>query len=894
MMQLSQPPKLAGRFLTWFCRPELLEEIQGDLYARYERDCKTGSKMKADIKYWVQVLNFIRPFALKRSKSINNTGMFKSHLKISFRNLSKHRSSSAINIIGLTIGLASFWLILHCVFFQKSFEDFNRATNQVYRLVLNSFEDGKLVSESSEVYPAIGPLMKESFPNTNSYARLLNMGDKNEVVIYRETSDQESIAIKQKRFMYADPTTLDILGRPMVMGDESKALSEPFSIVLSESMAKRYFGDENPLGHILRLRDDDMNNELCTVKGVFEDVPENTHIKFDALISLSTLHSRRNGPLASLWEWKQFYTYIKLKPGTDMVGLESKLSQLIETHKPDLKESGKAEVLQLQSLKDIHLTSHLSDEPEVNGSVISINYLFALALIILVIAWINYTNLTVSKVLERAKEAGVRKVMGSGKKQIILQFLTESMLTNGIAMVLALVLVVLVSPALEHFGGVPLAYKPWMQLWFWISVLGLFFLGGILSGIYPAIILSSTRPINAMRGKVILQYRGSFSRKFLISAQFSTGIMLIIATIVMFQQMRYIEGIDLGFDQQGVIVIKRPPIVDSNKGHVGNYFSFKNSLQAESTIVSISNTINLPGKKPKGRRAMWRQGHPESQTLFMTQLCDFDYMLQMEQQLLAGRVFSREVSSDQQNAIIINKTAMNRFGFDDPKSAVGSTVLSSVREIQREYTIIGVLEDYHFESLHEKIEPLIISVTEGRFVQDYILIKTASENFEATIAKIQEHWEKSFEGQPFDFFFLDDYLANNYQDEANFKNLFTAFTFLAIFISCLGLYGLMLFTTSRRSKEIGIRKVLGASISRLILLLAGDTVKYVLLANLIAWPLGYLFINRWLENFAYKIQPEWYVFIGAGSIVFILAVLTVSLQTFKTAVSNPVNSLRDE
>lgn len=896
-MDHNQPPKLADKFLSWFCKPELLEEVQGDLYANFERTCEQDGRWKSKWRYWMQVLHFLRPFAFKNILKTNQNTMLKNHLKIALRTLNRQKIYSTINVFGLAIGLCAFWIIQNYVTFENSYENFIPNVENTYRVQLNVMRNGQQVFQSSENYAGVGQAMKDEYPEVVEFGRLYNMGYKNNVVFTHERGLDEPITFKQKRFLYADPTVLSMFNYEMLYGSRDKALEEPFAVVISEEVAKKYFGEENPIGKSLRMKDDDFNNELCKVTGVFRSSPLNTHLKFDVLVSFSTLYQRgkkddyivnryKNG-----WGRKDYYTYVQLASGTNPINLESKLPTLVDKYKPDLRENGHEDILKMQSLKDIHLTSRLSDEAETNGSGHVVFYLAVISWFILIIAWINYINLSTAKAVNRAKEVGLRKILGSHRRQLVWQFLIESFLINALSLALGILLLIIVKPLLADMLGTSGTIYIWSQPWFWLSAVILLILGSFISGFYPALVLSSYEPILTIKGKFKNSVEGVFLRKSLVVLQFAASVALIIGTAIVFNQMDHMQSRELGFNADQIMVISHESVRDKDqKAATGNYHAFRNAVKNEPSVSGFAATMVNPGTKLRFKTGIRKMKDDQSSSVaFALNLMDYDYLDLMEMKLAAGRNFSREFRNDPDTAIIINEAGARALGFKNPEDAVGSYVVEGENWKPQ---IVGVLKDFHQETLQEKIQPICYILTD--FGNEYYMVKLATTDIQGAMTRIEDLWHASFGDNPLDYFFLDEYFNSYYQTEKQFRSMFLFFSVMAIIVSCLGLFGLSLFNAVQRSKEIGIRKVLGASLTQIVQLLVSDVLKLVLIANVIAWPLTYFTMSSWLENYPYRTELNIMLFIGSTLLVLLVALITIGSQTLKSASSNPADVLKYE
>jgi len=820
--------------------------------------------------------------------------MIKNYLLTSVRHLLKNRVYALLNILGLAMGLTAFWLINHYVNYEKSYEDFMVHKDNLYRVRLDVHRNGELIYKSSENYAGVGEAMKEEFTEVLDYGRFYNMGSKNNVVITYANRENEPIVFKHRKFLYADASVLTLFSYQMTNGDRESALKEPFSMVISESTAKKYFGDENPMGKTLRLEDDDFNDEPCLVTGVFKDYPQNTHLKFDVLISFSTIYNRFDGALERYktgWQRKDYYTYIRLKEGVDPKIVENKFPALVAKYKPGLAEQNANDVMSLQPVKDIHLWSRLTDEAEINGNGDAIFYLSIIAWFILIIAAINYINLSTAKSVERAKEVGLRKVVGSQKNQLIIHFLCESLVVFLTSILIAFILIFAVNPLFNAIGGTPIQYTLWTQSWFWMSVLVFWIVGATITGFYPAIVLSSFNPAQVLKGKFKGKSDGIYLRKVLVVIQFAASVILIIGTVMVFEQMSFMQNQDLGYSTEQIMVVERPSKRDTSRvQNRNNYLSFKNNLENHSMISGVAGSNMLPGKKLRFKAGFRRLNQvPDQQTPFGVSGVDYDFFDQMNVNIKTGRNFSREFIKDADTAIVISEKGALSLGFT-AEEAIGKYI--SIDQFQWKPQIVGVFQDIHNESVQEAIEPLAFYLQQSG--HEYLMIKVNTLDIASAIDVIENQWYKSFSGNPFEFFFLDEYFNSYYESEKQFRNLFMVFTILAIGIGCLGLFGLSSYTAVQRTKEIGIRKVLGSSTVQIIKLMFKDFLVLIAISNLIAWPTAWYFLNRWLENYPYHIAMNSYSFIVATGIVLLIALMTVSYHTLKIARLDPAATLKYE
>lgn len=821
--------------------------------------------------------------------------MLNNLLKTSFRSLFKNKAYSFINISGLAIGMAGAILILFYVTFELSYDTHQPDSDRIYRVSLEIFQNGEFVFHSAENYPPVGPTMQRDFPEVTEWAHLYNMGSKNNVVITYENGPGEPIKFKHRKFLYASPTTLSFFGVEMIDGNPASALEQPFTMAISRSTAQKYFGQENPIGKYLRLKDDDYNNENCLVTAVFEDLPPTTHLKFDVLISTPTLYNRYEGANQRYnvgWVRKDFYTYIKVASGTNIKALEAKLPQMVDQYMPGLEQSGGVNNMYLQPMEDIHLTSALNDEPELNGDKSSITFLLFIAVFIILIAWVNYVNLATSRSLDRAREVGIRKVLGSLRVQLMVQFLFESLLVNFFAILLMAGIVALVLPGFYQISGIPQEIKIWDQPILWLVLGGIFLLGSILSGLYPALVLSSFKPSQTLKGEFRSSSKGTLLRKVLVVLQFTASAALIIGTFTVYRQMEFMKRTDLGFDTDQVIVVERAAIADTSRsGRDQQIQTFITELAKQSTIKSATSSGIVPGKKIRFKADVrsFRQNQGET---FPLNFVGGDYGLveTLGMEIIAGRDFSRDFPIDLGGSVLLTRGAVQLMGYADPNEIINQPIIAE--NFRDTATVVGVVEDYNHESLKVKAIPSIF-ILQPTWAE-YFMIKTATKDAGAALEVIKAQWEETFPGNPIDYFFLDEYFNQQYRADEQFQSLFSIFSVLAIFIGCLGLFGLASFTVMKKTKEVGIRKVLGASRNGLFLLLSKEFLVLIFISNLIAWPLIYFAMDKWLQGFQYRTDINLGIFLLATVMILFIALATVSVQIANSTRINPVKALRHE
>ena len=818
---------------------------------------------------------------------------------IAFRNLRKNKFFSSLNIFGLGIGMAVFLLIAQYVHFERSYENFIPDRKNIYRISLVAYRNQELISASAENYPAVGPAAKNEIPGIVSYTRLYNMGYKNNVIITNENARPEPIAFKQRRFLYADSSFLPMMGYEMIKGNARTALAEPLSAVISEKYARMYFGNEDPIGKTLHLHDDDSNDELATVTGVFRELPPNTHLKFDILFSYKTLFGRGDWARRRYdqsWSRADMYTFIQLKPGMDPKTVDAKFSAIVNKYKPQLRESHEPQMLNLQPLKDIHLYSDLAEEPETNGNATIVFFITLIGIFVLVIAWINYINLSTARALSRAKEVGVRKVVGAFRHQLIVQFLVEAALVNLLSLIIAYGLVMLSLSYFNTISGLSLNISYLYQSWFIVLLFILWIAGTSLSGFYPASVLSSFKPVTVLKGKLKSSAGGILLRKGLVVAQFMASVALIAGTFIVYSQLHYMLSRDLGMNIKQVLVTDRPGVAPNDNKDRTAFNSeidlFRDELKKSPDIEAVSASVTVPGKQREYKTTLKKFGSNSNDSIIVrVNSMDYDFLDVFKMHLVAGRNFSKEYPKDSDTSVIISETAARLLGFRKPEDAVGKTLV--LPEFGGWKPIVaGVVNDYHQVSFKKSLEPSIFFC--APYDGEYYSLRINTDHLSQTIQRIQQAWTKAFPGNPLEYFFLDDYFNQQYSNEQKFGKLFTVFAVLAIIISCLGLFGLSAYTATQRIKEIGIRKVLGASVPDIAKMLSRDFVKLVLIAIVIASPLAWWVMNRWLQNFAYRVQISWWIFAVAGIAALLIAMLTVSFQAIKAAIAYPVKSLRTE
>ena len=804
--------------------------------------------------------------------------MIKNYFKIAWRNMIRNKAFSAINIVGLALGIAACILILQYVAFELSYDNFHKNSSQIYRVKQDRYNDGKLSTQWAAGAYAVGNSFKDAYPEVEDYVKLLRKGIS--IVDYGEKS------VKVEKIYMASSSFFSIFSFPLVSGNPKTLLAEPNTVVLSSSVAKRIFGNENPVGKtVLRNK-----RKPFKVTGIFEDMPANSHIKADMLVSYATFLSdvKPDNP-ETAWQWDGCLTYIKLRPGTDPAKLEAKFPALVDKLAgEEHKKYKSAAVYLLQPLRDIHLYSHLMMEPEPNGDGKTVYLLLGIAFFIVVIAWVNYINLATARAINRAKEVGVRKAVGSLRSQLIGQFMTESVLLNGLAVVLALILVALSLPKFNEISGQELSFRLLGSKLFWLPLGGLFLIGAFFSGLYPAFVLSGFKPVAVLKGKVSASSRGILLRKSLVVFQFSASLFLLVGTLTVFQQIRFMRQQSLGINIDQTLVIN-PPIIADDSTFMRQMAAFKEELLRQSGVKAITASTVVPGQPSDWNAGGIRlKGADESLgKQYRIIGVDYDFLQTYDLKLIAGRNFSKDFGNDPK-AVVFNKMAVQQLGFADPQQAVGKEI-NFWGEI---FTIVGVTDNFHQQSLKDAYEPLIIRLIPD--IRGYFSVKLSTGSAGNAIAGVQSEWNKFFPGNPFEYTFLDDRFNDQYKADQRFGQVFGIFTGLAILVACLGLFGLASFTTAQRTKEIGIRKVLGSTVYAIVKMLYREFAILVFISFLIAAPIAWFAASQWLDGYAFRTGIQWWLFAAPFVLVLFIALLTVSFQSIKAALMNPVKSLRSE
>lgn len=866
-----QPPRFFLRFFRWFCDPACSEDIEGDLREMFARDIASGSARKARFLFSVNVLKLFRPGIIKkmgRSSSFTQPSpMFKNYFITSVRALRRNKEFSVINIAGLAVGLAAFSLIAFYVFYELSFDRYHQKADRIYRIVENLRTENELLFQSTSS-PPMGPHLLKDFPEVESYVRLQN---------WNLLAERKGVSSYESDSYIADSTIFDIFSFKLLKGDKKTALREPFSIVLTETMAKKYFRDEDPLGQTIK-----MDYDLFKVTGVMEDVPENSHFRFSNLISFSTWSRNNKRAEDSQWFWNGFHTYILLRDVPAITKVRAKMHDFI---KRNVEQGGMHyEDLPLQSLTSIYMAPQRSWENGTRGSMNNVYILSIIAVFILLIACFNYINLATARASRRLKEVGLRKSLGALRRMLVAQFLGESIIVTFLASLLAVVLTWVALPAFRTLVESPLSFSvlpnPWMLIA--IALFSVLFIG-VLAGAYPALIISGFQPLQIFRPSVKGIYSHHNFRKVLVAIQFAISITLVGGTFLVYDQLELVRSKDLGFNKNATLILP----TNGDTAIVKHWEAFKNELKKVQGVRAAAGSNTVPGQSTTNNYTQIEITDGKlSPTNINYIFADHDFIPTYDIKLLSGRNFLREVKADDTTAYLINESAMKDFGWT-PEQALGKKVVRG----RREGKIIGVMKDFNYRSLHTNIEPLVVALTNwvGR-----VSVRIDENNLTETVSHVQKKWSELVPQLPFAYSFLDADFDRQYKADQQLGKVAGVFTALAIFIGCLGLLGLTSFAVERRTKEIGIRKVLGASVPHVIMLIAREFVWLILIAFVVATPLTWYLIQQWELNFTLQAVINPVRFIMAGVFVLLFAWITISFLSFKAATANPTKALRTE
>ncbi|MEO9849970.1 MAG: ABC transporter permease [Reichenbachiella sp.] len=871
--------KTADRIFKWYCNPDYYPDIKGDLEEIYQ-DKIVAFPKTAQLKYLVEVLRLCRPALIRpifKNSLFNSTGMFKNYFKISVRNLVKQKVFSAINIVGLAIGLAAFLLINQYVAFEKSYDKFFSDSDRLYRLTTDQVLDGVIGTRDAMSFAPSGPALVEAVPEITHSTLTYQF---NELVLRKNEQ-----SIREKKAIAADSNYFDLFDYKVTSGDPQTMLNEPFSMVLTESRAYDYFGNQNPVGQTIKVLSG--FDKSFKVTGVIQDVPENTHYKFDVLVSINSFQKDVD---EDGWNSFNYYTYLKLDSHADIEKVRKKLPPMSEFDEETNLE------FNLQAVEDIHLYSDYTYEPETHGSANTVIFLNIISILIIIIAWVNYINLSTAKAIDRAREVGVRKAIGAHKLQLVSQFLFESFMLNMLAAVCAILLAQLLYPSFNQLVGKDVIDGIWGNKLFLSKIFGFAALGAIVSGLYPAFVLSNFRTVVVLKGKFRSSAKGTILRKGLVIVQFTVSLTLLVATFVINQQVKYMQSVDKGIDMDYVVGFRRPMFTNENReGLKEKLKQFKQSLSNHHAIENVGFADALPGGEGSDISSTTGEVQIPGKTNIMEgttymQWCDEGYFAAAGIRLLAGRNFDSKISTDT-SAIIVNESFLKRLGVQDINSVINENIQYGDDEEGHKYRLIGVMKDYNRTSLKSKVEPT------ATFYHTYAsnsVIRLNKSNYREGITHLEKTFEGYFPNTPLSYSFLDERFSALFQEDRQFGQVIATFSALAVIVASLGLFGLSAFMAINRAKEVGIRKVLGASIPQILIIFYREFVLLIGLSSLIGIPLVYYGMDGWLNNYAYRVDFPWVFVVIALLVVAASALLTVGYQTIRVAVKNPSQTLRYE
>ncbi len=806
--------------------------------------------------------------------------MIKNYFKIAFRNLWNGKLFSATNIIGLALGIACTVLILLFIQDELSYDQFYKKIDNIYRVNTNMEVGGNTYKMSATSFPMVQAI-KESFPEVKDAARIVNM--------HNPLIKKEDIAFYEDEFLWADENIFNILSYGFESGNPETALLQPFSVVITKQTAEKYFGNENPVGKVLQFENEyDLN-----VTGVLKSIPKNSTLKFDFIASFASLNTLLDEGL--LQSWHSFYpifTFITLNEEANPNLMEAKFPEFISTHMGDeiLKTLGRKYELSLVPVKDIYLYSDRNSEM---GQTSDINYIIIFSIVavfILLLACINFMNLKIAASAKRIKEIGLRKVFGAFRIQLIYQFLGEAILTSLLALPLAYILIEAALPLFNSIAGKSMVLNLTDNFEFFIASIAIVLTVGLVSGSYPSFLLSRYNTSRAVKGEVKIGNSKNLLRQVLIVFQFSVAIVLIIGTAVIYNQLQFMQNKDLGINDEQVVVLEATDNSIDAKFEV-----FRNKLLQKAGIINAASSTYIPSKGIISTPYRLEGANDEQKWETTTFPVDYEINNTLGIELLAGRDFSMEFAEDTINSFIINEQAVKDFGFVTPENAVGKNLIWLGLGVDYVGKVIGVVKDFHYYSLEQEINPLVMipkNLWPGGL--NYISVKLTTKNVSENLETIEETWAEVFPGIPFRYSFLDEDFKNLYQSQLKLGKIFSSFSVISIVIALMGIFGLVSFMAESRTKEIGIRKVLGASVAGIINLISKEFMKLIVLSNLIAWPIAYYSMNKWLQEFAYRIEINPMIFLAGGVLTFLLSLLVVGMQSLKSATANPIKALKYE
>lgn len=869
-MNTPHPPKWAERFLEWFCREDLREAVRGDLEELFIRNHKKYGNRKASWLFIWHVILFFQPFAIKKNSSYtapNHYAMFRNYMKVAWRNMAKQKLYSTINILGLAVGMAAFILIFLYIQHELSYDKFYLKSDRIYRVFMQQPGNQYLGSDYFALTPApLASTLIREVPEVSvatSVRRLTALITKDQKHIY-------------ERGLLADENFFEVFSHSLIEGTPENALKLKESIILTESAASRLFGAESPLNQSVILQ----NKDTYLVTGVIADPPANSSFQYDYITSILSYPQYEQDMKRETWNSNSFYTFFVLSENSTTQYLLPKLMEIHDKY-VDYGENFPFESsYHLQALRDIHLETKLNFDIGLRGNPRYIKLFVLIAILVLFIACVNYINLAIARAIKRTNEVGLRKVIGAKRSQIFTQFLGESILISFLALLLALGLAYFLVPIFGQFMDRDIELDLLSNQYVLPGLVLLALLTGIFSGAYPALIVSALQPNSIFKGNRSSFFSGKRLQRFLTVFQYSLSIVLIISSLMIYQQFRFIQDKDLGYNTEHVITV---PVMDSDLR--ANFDNLKEQWLANPKIMAVSASIALPTYIDSQSLINKLNQKDEQEILIYRESVDYDYLNVFGVELIAGRFFSRDFVSDSGENFVLNETAVKALGWT-PEEAVGKQFFRNGPA-----NIIGVVKDFHMHSMHMKIQPFMMRLRKDYF--SFISVKVRPENLNETINFLEQSY-RGYTPYPFEYQFLEERFARLYKTDFKLGQLLGFFTALSILIASMGLFGLAAFMGKQRAKEIGIRKVLGASVSKIVSMLSMDFVRLFLIGFIIAIPISWYAMDQWLQGFAYRIPIQWWVFLTGGFMALLIALFTVSTQSFKAATTNPMESIKEE
>ncbi|WP_143960216.1 ABC transporter permease [Litoribacter populi] len=801
--------------------------------------------------------------------------MLKNYFLISFRNLLKNKSATAIHILGLSVGIVSAILIGFYVHFERSYEDMHEKSENIFRLSLDLYDGNEFMLNDVETYYPLGPEFKESMPEVKDYARFMKIGKAEIATLSSDVRGYED------KIYAADLSAFNIFSYKLLGQSNLQKLEEPYTAVVTESFAKRFYDRTDILGEVLIFPGSDLQLEIV---GVMEDLPQNTHLKFNMLMSHATIPTLRPWYEDNPWNANNEYTYLLMEDGVDVTAFNTKLKAYSEAN-----EHIEDEVVISEKIGDIHLYSNKTFEPDVNSSAQLVNFILWVGIFILVLAWINYINLATAKAMVRAKEVGIRKAIGSSKRQLVFQFFCEAFVINLLASLTALVISIIALPYFISFSGLALNINHFGVANLAVVVAGITLVGTLVSGFYPAVILSGFNPMTVLKGKFSHSSKGIILRKGLVFFQFTATIVLLCVAFAVFFQVDYLTRTELGVAIDNTLVIRAPSQRDSVAKSSG--INFLHRMSNENMVKNVSGAGSVPGSdfmemsSSRGERRLGVDEHDGKHTFYHYGILG-NYVDAMEITLLEGRSFGAESPNEM---VLINETALYALGFTDAADAIGQKISFNRNGIPSE--IIGVMADFYQRSPKEKHIPLILWQDQS---PNNLIVKLDTDDTEQALATIQNLWNETFPDQVFDYYFLNDLYNYQFHQDRQFGKTVLLFTIISLIIAALGLFGLSSFMVKIKEKELGVRKVLGATTGSLVYMISRSYLLIIFIAGMMSIPVAILLIQSWLENYALQISLSWWLFGMPIGFILLIAIITVGLQTFKAAEANPIHALKNE